>query len=142
MTEQTQAQSAEQTPVFPVPKTLWQEVIGMLSQLPWKLSNPFHVEATKALSNADAAGTTIGVNPDLFNQTVNMLAEQPQGLVAPLLAKVADHVADITAQAKAAAEAQAAAAPVVETAAPALTPAQDPTVVTDVTPVVAAPAAV
>ena len=105
----------------------------MLSQLPWKLSNPFHVEATKALSNTDAAGTTIGVTPDLFNQTVNMLADQPQGLVAPLLAKVAAHVADITAQAKVAAEAEAGAP--VEVPAPALTPAQDPTVVTDVTPV-------
>jgi len=135
MTEQT-TQPAEQTPVFPVPKSLWQEVIGMLSQLPWKLSNPFHVEATKALSNTDAAGTTIGVTPDLFNQTVNMLADQPQGLVAPLLAKVAAHVADITAQAKLAAEAAAEdAAAMPEPVEAALTPAQDPTVVTDVSPV-------
>lgn len=127
MTEQA-TQSAEQTPVFPVPKTLWQEIIGMLTQLPWKLANPFHVEATKALNNTDAAGTLVGVHPDLFNQTVNMLADQPQGLVAPLLAKVAAHVADVTAQAKAAAEAQAA-APAADTA---LSAAQDPTVVTDV----------
>ena len=93
--------------LFPVPKTLWVELIALLETFPWKLANAFHIEAKKAMAAADTASPMVSVHPEVFNQTVNMLADQPHAVVAPLLTKIADHVAASVAQVKAEAEATA-----------------------------------
>jgi hypothetical protein len=89
-----------QEPLFPVPKHIWTEVVAILGNLPWKISNAWHDAAKESLDNTHPQQTHVIVNANFFNGVTSLLADQPSKVVGDVMKKITEHVTAMTTAAK------------------------------------------